>query len=631
MKIKKLISSGLIICLLAGNLSSFSRAYEDIQNRYQTLEGEYITIDDSTAGELHEIEIFGNTLQDPDNLENIQSVGDLYVDEEGNPILDKQGREQYKIDILSNNSNLFNIDDVNISDTRGQFVSRLVNGDSGYRVEFNGIRDGTSKLDFKFINGYSYTVSVDIRRSVDNEHPYARVLNIVPEGDYSYAGLKYIVLPSNSSEWARYSLTFSIPNDGKKYSMWLNGNNYYTGVTGFIEFKNIQVEQGVTQTLYTPYQEPNKTAILLPTQLQKAGIVADRLYWDSGKGRYVVEKNIDVIDTDNLSVVGFVPSSENRAFIENIWDEFDMLLPSGKFRISQLYSNLPNSPFIRVEDFGFPRLYLYFDKLKLIDLGYSHTREGVSQAVGDYSLKCYYQKYNIQLIETNITEKIKVPIYVNKTHIFTQAENGVNPTLKVAVDRINKLAEDAVVAVENEPTIDNLATARNIVNQMDESLMKDQLQTRLNSIADFNDLILEKKITTANLDIYIKSQNMISLSLNSNSISFEDFNGTEDMEQNGAIEITVNSSLPYEINAYLEEEIQNADKSKTMDKSILNLKESNDIDYKDFVDIKTKLNLVPHSDAGNNKLHSFDFKLKGGIAHRKDVYKATIKFEVSQK
>ena len=123
----------------------------------------------------------------------------------------------------------------------------------------------------------------------------------------------------------------------------------------------------------------------------------------------------------------------------------------------------------------------------------------------------------------------------------------------------------------------------------------------------------------------------LGLSLSSNSITFEDFNGTEDLEQNRAIEISINSSLPYEINAYLEEEIQNADKTAIMDKQILNLKESGTNDYKEFTDVKIKLTLVPNSDAGNNKIHSFDFKLNGGIAHKKDVYKTTIKFEAIQK
>lgn len=142
---------------------------------------------------------------------------------------------------------------------------------------------------------------------------------------------------------------------------------------------------------------------------------------------------------------------------------------------------------------------------------------------------------------------------------------------------------------------------------------------------------LEFENVSANLDIYIKSENMLSLSLNRNVISFEDFNGTEDIEQIGALGMTINSSLPYEINAYLENEIQNSDKSETMDKRILNLKEGDDTNYKEFTDIKTKLTLSPDNESGNNKIHNFDFKLKGGIAHKKDVYKTTIKFEVNQK
>lgn len=143
--------------------------------------------------------------------------------------------------------------------------------------------------------------------------------------------------------------------------------------------------------------------------------------------------------------------------------------------------------------------------------------------------------------------------------------------------------------------------------------------------------ILESKDATANLDIYIKSENMLSLSLNNNSILFNNFNGTEDFEQNGALELSINSSLPYEINAYLEKEIQNVDKSETMDKKILKLKESSNNNYKEFTDIQTKLPLLAHSDAGNNKIHIFDFKLDGGMAHKKDIYKTTIKFEVIQK
>ena len=52
-------------------------------------------------------EIYGNTVQDENDLNIIQSVGDLYVDENGEAILDEDGNEQYKIDITSFGVNLW--------------------------------------------------------------------------------------------------------------------------------------------------------------------------------------------------------------------------------------------------------------------------------------------------------------------------------------------------------------------------------------------------------------------------------------------------------------------------------------------------------------------------------------------
>ena len=124
---------------------------------------------------------------------------------------------------------------------------------------------------------------------------------------------------------------------------------------------------------------------------------------------------------------------------------------------------------------------------------------------------------------------------------------------------------------------------------------------------------------------------MLSLTLDTNSITFDDFSGVEDMEKLGAVNITINSSLPYELNAYLPSEIQNGDKSQTMDKQILNIKEGTEPDYKTFLGINQKLTLKDNNVAGNDLTHSIDLKLKGGIAHEKDVYKATIKFEAQQK
>ena len=136
---------------------------------------------------------------------------------------------------------------------------------------------------------------------------------------------------------------------------------------------------------------------------------------------------------------------------------------------------------------------------------------------------------------------------------------------------------------------------------------------------------------SSNLDVYIKSENLLSLSLDTNSITFDDFSGAEDVVKENAINLTIHSSLPYELNAYLPTEIQNSDKSKTMNKEILNIKENSEIDYKNFANINEKVVLKDNCSAGNRLNHGIDIKLKGRIAHEKDVYKTTIRFEVKQK
>ena len=136
---------------------------------------------------------------------------------------------------------------------------------------------------------------------------------------------------------------------------------------------------------------------------------------------------------------------------------------------------------------------------------------------------------------------------------------------------------------------------------------------------------------TSNLDVYIKSENLLSLSLDTNNITFDDFSGIEDLEKTNAINLTINSSLPYSINAYLPTEVQNSDKSKTMNKEILNIKENSETNYKNFANINEKVVLKDNCSAGNRLNHGIDIKLKGRVAHEKDVYKTTIKFEVEQK
>lgn len=141
---------------------------------------------------------------------------------------------------------------------------------------------------------------------------------------------------------------------------------------------------------------------------------------------------------------------------------------------------------------------------------------------------------------------------------------------------------------------------------------------------------LEPEKKSSNLDIYIQTQNTLSLSLETNYVYFDNFNPTENFKKENALEIVVSSTLPYEVNAFLETEIKGSNGENIADVSILNIKESNTDEYKQFLGVGDKINLISSANAEDNRHYSFDFMLLGGKAYKTDVYKASIKLEINQ-
>ena len=189
--------------------------------------------------------------------------------------------------------------------------------------------------------------------------------------------------------------------------------------------------------------------------------------------------------------------------------------------------------------------------------------------------------------------------------------------------------EQAVISAENSRDITDIETARNLVNQLEEGELKNDLQDRLNAIVP--NLTLDVKNTTANVDIYIKSENMLLMSLSTNSITFEDYSGVEEIEKTNALTININSSLAYDLNAYLVSEIQNADGSNKIDIDRLNIKANDENTYQEFAGINQKLTLKSNCSSGNDIPHNIDLKLNGDDAYPADIYKTVIKFEAEQK
>jgi hypothetical protein len=187
-------------------------------------------------------------------------------------------------------------------------------------------------------------------------------------------------------------------------------------------------------------------------------------------------------------------------------------------------------------------------------------------------------------------------------------------------------AEMYTEKAESDSTFQNINKARMLVNTIPESTEKDQLQTRLNDLIPY-DLTLEPLTSTSNLDVYIASNNSLSLTLSNTSINFEEFDGLSDLTSE-PLTLRVNSSLEYNVKTSLEGNIVSS-KGNTLNKSIFKIKASTDTDYKDFSN-NNELILFSNQSSGNNKEHKINFMLKGNTAHEADVYKAVIKIEINQ-
>lgn len=191
-------------------------------------------------------------------------------------------------------------------------------------------------------------------------------------------------------------------------------------------------------------------------------------------------------------------------------------------------------------------------------------------------------------------------------------------------------AEELVKIAETTLTMKDISDARYAVNQLGESYIKDALSHRLNSIfAQVSPV--EIKSVTSNSDIYIIPKNILSMSLNTNFVTFEDFDGIEDIEKLNAVTLSVESSLPYELNVSLESEITNSKGTEIANKNVLSLRESSQDTYKNFTSVGAPLNLLDNQEAGKNNIHGIDIKLNKGVLLKTDIYKTTIKYEVKQK
>ena len=242
------------------------------------------------------------------------------------------------------------------------------------------------------------------------------------------------------------------------------------------------------------------------------------------------------------------------------------------------------------------------------------------------------------LVNAALADATTAKIDLAREAIYKVAECTEKHTLIASLEaKALEAAKLLVIEAQTDPTTTvKIEAARDAVNKLPESPDKLAEQAKLDALTEIDDLDFPRKDITANVDVYIRCENMLSLSLDTNKIEFEEFNGVQDMEKEDAVTLTINSSLDYDVNAYLPVGITSADGQQEMVKEVLEVKAKDGVEnYQKFHNIGTadgdKIVLLENQPNGNHRTHPIDVRLVGGLAHNADIYKTTIKFEVVQK
>jgi hypothetical protein len=195
-------------------------------------------------------------------------------------------------------------------------------------------------------------------------------------------------------------------------------------------------------------------------------------------------------------------------------------------------------------------------------------------------------------------------------------------TAKIVSDE--EVAEYYVELAEKYQTEEYIQYALSFTEILSESTKKSELIRRIEI------LIYEPESKNISNDVFIIPDNILEVSSNINSIIFDNFSVLESCEKLSVLELTVSSSLPYNIKSSIESDIFGSNSGNKIDKSILSIKTSKDNTYKDFSESITVLTLAENQSIGENIKHTIDIRLNAGKIKKMDIYKTILKFEIEQ-
>ena len=337
------------------------------------------------------------------DLDYIQSVGDLYVDEEGNPILDEEGNEQYKLEIESySDGNVF------LNDNMIKFESN-----SNWDI----LKDGVNE----------FTLSQKKRQSYITSTTY-----ILPAGEYTFTYDFTRIQGSGSgcSSFLVYIGGFSKSETSTK--TWKFAINkptpFYFSLINYSEASatNVSVTKytfnlvrGEYNNYFNINSQSNKTTILMPQPLRKVGEYSDKLYWDYNKNKFLMDIGTQIVKaTTNLNYV-LVKESDEFVTVSLHHNYLIGMAGTGSF-----CSLLPQIKSYNATEEGFcyvsPLFYFTLRKNKL-----DNSTVGYALAVGNWLVNnnaTFICPKKSKTIETKILEKLSLETYSPTTYISTNTE-----------------------------------------------------------------------------------------------------------------------------------------------------------------------------------------------------------------
>lgn len=240
-------------------------------------------------------EIYGNTVQDESDLSIIQSVGDLYVDEEGSPILDDEGNEQYKLEIESGNDLIrdFRYYEHSLKRLWNGVLenSRVINATilkNEVQFQMSGNILGVSILGVKANTLGTYTIRFKYNHY--DYFPFIR-MNSMKKGVFVEQPTTYIGTDDEGYYYANFLLSKEF--DELRFTL---GINTCFDATVIHSFSDVSIYLGTGLKIIP---QSNKTTILMPQQLKGLSDVKDRLFYDYTKNMYVIENKIG--DFNNIN------------------------------------------------------------------------------------------------------------------------------------------------------------------------------------------------------------------------------------------------------------------------------------------------------------------------------------------